>query len=151
MEHIIFKENFVREFIENFVPSISVKQLKKLKCYAPDHGYLWMVCEHNLVENLKGKDAMSAYDAIDKTGAIEFQYDNGFMGDDASIPLSKENDSSIKIQNNGLIEFYVIGREFSWCYIVTHEHDGAGPYFIINKKQQITPQGKAMEENKHLR
>lgn len=135
MEHIIFKENFVREFIENFVPSISVKQLKKLKCYAPDHGYLWMVCKHDLVENLKGKDAMSAYDAIDKTGAIEFQYDNGFMGDDASIPLSKENDSSIKIQNNGLIEFYVIGREFSWCYIVTHEYDGAGPYFIINQNK----------------
>ncbi len=41
MEHIIYKENFVKEFVENFVPSISIKQLKKLKCYAPDYGYLW--------------------------------------------------------------------------------------------------------------
>lgn len=136
MEHIISKENFVREFIENFVPSISIKQLKKLKCYAPNYGYLWMVCEHNLVENLKGKDAMATYDSIDKSGAIEFQYDNGFMGDDISTPLSKENDSSIKIQNNGLIEFYVIGKDFSWCYIVTHERDGCGPYFIINKNNK---------------
>lgn len=134
MEYIIKKENFVKEFIENFVPSISIKQLKKLRCYASNHGYLWMVCEHNLIENIKVKDAMTKYDSIDKTGAIEFQYDNGFMGDDISSPLSKENDSSIKIQNNGLIEFYVIGKDFSWCYIVTHERNGCGPYFIINQK-----------------
>lgn len=79
---------------------------------------------------------MATYDSIDRSGAIEFQYDNGFMGDDISTPLSKENDSSIKIQNNGLIEFYVIGKDFSWCYIVTHERDGCGPYFIINKNNK---------------
>lgn len=134
MEHVIYKKTFVKEFIKNFVPSIPINQLKKLKCYAPDHGYLWMICEHNLVENLKGKEAMVKYDIIDKTGAIEFQYDNGFMGDEVSTPLSEENNTSIKIQNNGLIEFYVIGQGFSWCYIVTHEPDGCGPYFIINKK-----------------
>mgnify|MGYP003311697386 CR=1 FL=1 len=134
MEHNISKENFVQCFIENFVPTISIKQLKRLNCYAPNFGYLWMVCEHNLVKNFKGLDAMSAYDSIDKTGAVEFQYDNGFMGDDVSVPLSTENDSSIKIKNNGLIEFYVIGKNFSWCYIVTHERGECGPYFIINKK-----------------
>ena len=133
MEHIVNRENFVKRFIENFVPSVPIKQLKKLKCYAPDYGYLWMICEHNLVKNLKGKDAIIAYDSVDKTGAIEFQYDNGFMGDDISIPLSKENDTSTKIKNNGLFEFYVIGKDFSWCYIVTHEPKGCGPYFIINK------------------
>ena len=136
MEHIVNKENFVNKFIENFVPSIPIKKLKKLKCYAPDYGYLWMICEHNLVENLKGKDAMIAYDNIDKTGAIEFQYDNGFMGDDISIPLTKKNDNSSKIQNNGLIEFYIIGKNFSWCYIVTHESNGCGPYFIIKKNNE---------------
>ncbi len=135
MEFVIYKENFVEEFHKNFLPLFSIKKLKKLNCYAPNHGYLWNACEHNLVENLKGKDAMLAYDNIDKTGAIEFQYDNGFMGDDISKPLSKENDNSIKIQNNGLIEFYVIGLNFSWCYIVTHEPDGCGPYFIINKNK----------------
>ena len=67
---------------------------------------------------------------------VEFQYDNEFMSDDVSIPLSKENDSSMKIKNNGLIEFYVIGKDFSWCYIVTHERDGCGPYFIINKNNK---------------
>ncbi len=136
MEHIIKKETFVEEFINNFVPLISVKDLKKLNCYAPNYGYLWMVCEHNLVENLKGIEAKIAYDKVDKTGAIEFQYDNGFLGDDVSIPLSKENDTSEKINKSGLIEFYVIGKDFSWCYIVTHEPDGCGPYFIIKEKNK---------------
>ena len=133
-EHIISKKNFVKTFVENFLPTIPIKQLKKLHCYAPNHGYLWNACEHNLVENLKEKDAMEAYDKVDKTGAIEFQYDNGFMGDEVSTPLSEENDSSAKIKNEGLIEFYVIGKDFSWCYITTHEPNGCGPYFIINKK-----------------
>jgi hypothetical protein len=134
MGHIEKKETFVKEFLGKFVPSISIKQLKKLNCYAPHHGYLWMICEHNLIKNLKGKNAMIAYDNADKTDAIEFQYDNGFLGDDFSTPLSEENDNSSKIQNNGLIEFYVIGKDFSWCYIVTHEPNGCGPYFIINNK-----------------
>lgn len=133
MNFIINKENFVKEFIKNFLPTIPIERLKKLNCYAPDYGYLWMACEYNLVDNLKGKDAMLAFDRIDKSGAIEFQYDNGFIGDDISVPLSKDNDSSLKIQNSGLFEFYVIGKNFSWCYIVTHEADGCGPYFIYNK------------------
>ena len=33
MGNIISKENFVKDFIKNFVPTISIKQLKKLKCY----------------------------------------------------------------------------------------------------------------------
>lgn len=131
MKHIMQKETFVKEFIENFVPSTSLKQLKRLNCYPPNHGYLWMICEYNLVKNLKGNEASIAYDNIDKTDAMEFQYDNGFLGDDVSIPLSKENDTSEKINKSGLIEFYVIGKDFSWCYIVTHEPNGCGPYFII--------------------
>lgn len=134
MDNIIKKEDFVEIFIEKFVPSMTSKELKKKKCYPPNHGYLWMICEHNLVKNLKGKEATIAYDNVDKTGAIEFQYDNGFLGDDFSVPLSQENDSSEKIKKAGLIEFYIIGKDFSWCYIVTHEPNGCGPYFITREK-----------------
>lgn len=112
------------------MPTISRKKLKELNCLAPN-GYLWMICEHNLVQNLKGNEAMDAYDKVDKTDAIEFQYDNGFLGDNFSTPLSKENETSEKINKSGLIEFYIIGKDFSWCYIVTHEPEGCGPYFII--------------------
>ena len=134
MEHIVTRKTFATEFINNFVPLIPRKKLKKLHCYAPNHGYLWMICEHDLVVNLKGNEAMVAYDNVDKIDAIEFQYDNGFLGDDVAIPLSEDNDTSEKIKKSGLIEFYVIGKDFSWCYIVTHEPNACGPYFIINEK-----------------
>ena len=93
MRHTVKKTTFVQDFFDNFVPSVPIKILKKLNCYAPDFGYLWMVCEHNLVTNLKGDEAMIAYDKVDKNGAIEFQYDNGFLGDDVSVPLANENDT----------------------------------------------------------
>lgn len=131
MRHIVTRETFITEFIKNFAPFVPLKKLKKLHCYPPN-GYLWMICEHNLVVNFKGNEAKAMYDQIDKTDAIEFQYDNGFLGDDTSSPLSEENDNSEKISKSRLIEFYVIGKDFSWCYIVTHEPDGCGPYFIIN-------------------
>ena len=100
MRHTVKKATFVQDFFDNFVPSVPIKKLKKLNCYAPDFGYLWMVCEHNLVTNLKGDEAMIAYDKVDKNGAIEFQYDNGFLGDDVSVPLANENDTSEKIKKN---------------------------------------------------
>ena len=131
MRHTVKKATFVQDFFDNFVPSVPIKKLKKLNCYAPNFGYLWMVCEHNLVTNLKGDEAMIAYDKVDKSGAIEFQYDNGFLGDDVSVPLANENDTSEKIKKSGLHEFYVIGKDFAWCYIVTHEPNGCGPYFIM--------------------
>ena len=134
MDYNINRENFVEIFIKEFVPDIPKKTLKKFNCYPPDHGYLWMICEHDFVKCLKGKEAMNAYDNIDKTGAIEFQYDNGFMGDNSAVLLSEENDTSLKIASNGLYEFYVIGKDFSWCYIVTHERKECGPYFIKNYK-----------------
>lgn len=130
MRETVNKATFAQDFLNNYVPSVSIKKLKKLNCYAPDFGYLWMVCEHNLVNNLKGDAAMIAYDAVGKDEAIEFQYDNGFLGDNVSVPLSAENDTSEKIKKSGLYEFYVIGKDFAWCYIVTHESNGCGPYFI---------------------
>ena len=85
------------------------------------------------IKFLNGEEAAKAYDKADKHNAIEFQYDNGFMGDDFSIPLSNNHNTSKKIFESGLIEFYVFGENFSWCFIVTHEPNCCGPYFI--KKQ----------------
>lgn len=126
----IDKNNFSDLFIKEYVPNIPIGKLKKLHCLPKNDGYLWMICECDLVDNLKGNAAMIAYDAINKDGAFEFQYDNGFWGDNKAIPLSAENNTAEKIKKSGLYEFYVFGYDFSWCYIVTHESDGCGPYFI---------------------
>ena len=74
---------------------------------------------------------MKAYNDANKIGALEFQYDNGFFGDDVAKPLSNDYDTAEKISLSGIIEFYVIGKDFSWVYIVTHEGDECGPYFVI--------------------
>ena len=125
------KKNFVDIFISNFVPNISKANLKKLHCYPPD-GYLWGICEYDLVQNTKFEIAKNDFDNADKSEAIEFQYDNGFKGDEYSSPLSESNNTSNKIEKSGLVEFYVIGKDYSWCYITTHEPNYCGPYFIKN-------------------
>ena len=130
MHYSIRQDNFPQLFANNFLPNIPIKQLKRKRCYPPN-GFLWSVCEYNLVFNLKGLDAMNAYDQIDKVGAVEILYDNGFEDKDIAQPLSENHDTSHKIMNAGLMEFYVIGKEFSWCYIVTHEFDACGPYLIL--------------------
>lgn len=126
----INKSNFPDIFIKEYAPVIPIRKLKKLHCLPKNGGYLWMICDRNLVDNLKGNDAKIAYDAVDKDGAFEFQYDNGVVGDDEAIPLSAENNTAEKIDRSGLYEFYVFSYDFSWCYIVTHELDGCGPFFI---------------------
>ena len=128
----IKKNEFVKIFIQHFLPNIKKRKLKKYHCFPPKHGYLWNAFEYDLVPNLKGVEAAMAYDKADKHNAIEFQYDNNFMGDNFSVPLSNNNDTSKKIFESGLIEFYVFGEDFSWCFIVTHEPSSCGPYFIKN-------------------
>lgn len=126
---VIKKEDFVKEFIANFVPNEPIKKLKKLGAYPPD-GYLWKICDYGLVSCYIGTEAMSAYNKADKTDAVEIQYDNGFIGGDVTCPLSEEYNAAEKIRENCLPEFYVIGKDFSWCYIQTHEMEMCGPYFI---------------------
>ena len=47
--------------------------------------------------------------------------------------------TSSDIDDCGLIEFYVVGKNFEWCYVVTHELDLCGPYFCFkrNSKKQL--------------
>ncbi len=127
----ITKNNFPKLFLENFVPNMSYKELKKLHVLPfNDNGYLWMVCEHDLVKHLSGTEAKQKFDEVDKSGAFEIQFDNGFFGDEIACLLDKNHISSKLIDESQLVEFYVIGKDFSWCYIVTHEKDWCGPYFI---------------------
>lgn len=132
MTNFINKKNFAEIFCDNFLPSIPKKALKILRCYPPKHGFIWNACEYNLAPNKKGKAAMLAYDHADKTNAFMMKYDNGSRDyDDFSRPLTDEYDTSEKIWDWGLMEFYVFGNDFSWCYIVTHELSECGPYYIL--------------------
>ena len=130
----ITKSNFDYLFIKKFVPDISVKELIRLRCFPKKNGYLWNICEQNLVKYFQGEKAKEAYNNIGKNNAKTFQYDNSIFGDDFAFELTENLNTAKKIDESKLIEFYVIGDEFSWCYIVTHEPHLCGPYFIINNK-----------------
>ena len=41
----------------------------------------------------------------------------------------------MKIDEERITEFYVVGKTFEWIYIVTHEFDAAGPYFARIKNK----------------
>ena len=115
----INKLEFPNIFLKEFVFPIPKN---KLKYILPEkRGYLWNACCFNLSKYLYGEDAKNAYDKIDKNEAIELQYDNGFVGDEYTVPLKEEHNTAEKI----------------WCFVVTHELDLCGPFFIFGKNKQI--------------
>ena len=122
---------FENQFLVNFAKNINRKKLKKkhvIKTFNRDY-YLWNLFGCGLLPCLSGNEAREEYDKVDKNEAFEIQYDNGFVGDEATLPLSQEHMTSAGIDTSRLAEFYVVGKEFSWCYVVTHEFDRSGPFF----------------------
>lgn len=82
---------------------------------------------------LEGDEARKAYNRANKNGAVCLQLD---FEDDPTL-LAEEYDAAEKLEDGEgyYAEFYVVGADFSWTYIVTYENDiGTGPYFMENKK-----------------
>lgn len=117
------KEEFQQKFKEAFLEGYKNKKIK----------YLWEPFAKNEIECLKGNLARKAYDNADKTNVFEIQYDNGLIGDDFAVPLEKNHMTSNEVDKSELFEFYIFDKEFSWCYIITHEFNLCGPYFIKRK------------------
>lgn len=125
---------FVDRFIEVFAGN-NESYRKKIKTVKKGRGYLWLLFNEKLVLCFEGDRARAEFDRVDKTEAFEIQYYNGFLGDEETSPLKKEHLTSTGIDDSCLPEFYVIGKEFSWCYVVTHEFDLCGPYFCYAPKK----------------
>lgn len=120
------------EFAETF-KQVFLKNAKR-KRSKWSSWYLWTPFSVHEIKCLVGDAANLEYDRIDKNGAIEIQYDHALNFDESTSPLEKEYESSQHIMASGLVEFYVIGKDFSWCYVVTHERDREGPFFCYASK-----------------
>ena len=72
---------------------------------------------------LVGDEAKKAYNSIDKNGAlyVELDDDNGVQDVTWELSRAEEIDK--------FCELYVVGRDFEWTYIKTHE-PACGPYFF---------------------
>ena len=134
----IFKNLSETEFMEK-APSVLGKMSKwRLKrCYKDyKKGYLWLGFNYGLVPCFEGNEARREYDKADKTDAFQVLSECAFLrpGEFCCERLERELLTAEGVDNSCLAEFYIIGKDFSWCYVVTHEFDGAGPYFCYAPK-----------------
>lgn len=127
-----------KEFVETFYSSFAKNVLKeKLNCKKKNEGLLWDIFALKLIPCYNGEEARKMFDSMDKKGAMEIKYTghNNFFKDDEFVSnLSTTHTTAKDIDDSGVFEFYVIGENFNWCYVVTHEFDLCGPYFCF--KQQ---------------
>ena len=121
-------KDFSKKFMSTFCKNINKKDLKKFKVGYKDGYLLWNVFGHKLYPCLEGNQARSAFDSANKQGSSEIHL---YWANESPnlISLQSDHNSSEKIDSEGLTEFYVVGENFDWIYVVTHEMDGAGPYF----------------------
>lgn len=134
------KEQFVERFLKNFMDNIPKRQQKKYRIGTKKKDFLWNIFAAKLIPCYEGDKAREQYDKADKTFAEEILYDNGFLGYDSnnSVMLSKQHMTAEGIDKSGKAEFYVIGQDFSWCYVITHEFDLCGPFFCYKPRLQST-------------
>lgn len=118
------KNDFFARWLKEFATDLTDKQYRK---YIHKQ-YIWHAFSYNIIPKekyLEGDSARQAYDKANKDGAISLQLDF----EDKPTALTEEFDTAKKIEDYD--EFYVVGKDFSWTYIVTHETDiGIGPYFM---------------------
>lgn len=119
------KKEFARKWLENFAPEMTKSQYEKRHV----NEYIWHVFSWKIVPDGKylcGSEARKAYDETVKRGAM---YINFFDDFSELLPITKDMYKAEQLENNP--ETYVVGRDFSWTYIVTHETVcGLGPYFM---------------------
>lgn len=118
------KEEFYTKWLEVFASGISKDDIKK---YVKSTGnYIWHIFSWELLNDnkyLKGNEAKEAYDTIDKKGAIYIEWFEDKHSKDIlwNLNTAKALDD--------LVEVYVVGKDFKWTYIKTHENM-CGPYFM---------------------
>ncbi|MDE7330134.1 MAG: DUF4275 family protein [Clostridia bacterium] len=126
------KKEFIDKWIRSFAPDITKSQFRK----RIHNQYIWHAFSWNIIPKgtyLEGDEARNAFNNADKDGAICLQ----LWFDEFTTPLTEDLDSADKIEtpDGYYAEFYVVGKDFSWTYIITHETEmGLGPYFMKIKQ-----------------
>lgn len=121
------KEDFYIKWLETFGAGISETDIEK---YVKSTGnYIWHIFSWDLIgkdKYLIGRDAKAAFDETDKQGAAYIAW---FENE-----RTKELTPSLRYSDalDKFTEVYVVGENFEWTYIKTHEMS-CGPYFM--KKQ----------------
>ncbi len=123
---------FFSRWLQEFAPELTISQYRK---YIHKQ-FIWHAFSFNIIPKekyLEGNDARKAYNNANKDCAIALQ----LYCEDTPTALTEQFDTAEKLEtvDGSYDEFYVVGKDFSWTYILTHETSlGFGPYFMQNKK-----------------
>ena len=118
------KEEFYNKWLRAFATNIPKKDIQKYV-----KSYIWHIFSWKLLSEkqyLFGEKAKEAYDKIDKKGAIYIEWFEEKHTNDITPDLNTAN------ALDEFVEVYVVGKDFKWTYIKTHE-GMCGPYFMKSK------------------
>ena len=120
---------FVKKWKRAFAAGVSAEVLAE-RVDAPGC-YLWHVFTWGDAKRLEREAASAAFDKADKEGAF-IARESGFNGGGKNIVYSflrcPSDLKSLDLADEA--EVFVIGKNFGWTYVVTHETGcGLGPYF----------------------
>lgn len=121
------KDEFYTKWLEAFGGGIPKSDIKKYVKATGD--CIWHIFSWDLAEKkryLTGAEAEKAYDQIDKRGAMYIDW----FQDDHTKDMTWDLNQADALEK--FVEVYVVGKDFRWTYIKTHEGD-CGPYFMMRK------------------
>ena len=120
---------FEQTWLSTFAPQVTAAQREA--CYLSQ--YLWHLFSYRLLREgrfLEGEAARAAYDAADKEGAFVICLWNG-DGESAPLPARLHRAKALERRP----ESYVVGRDWRWTYVSTHENGHCGPYFLLRDRE----------------
>ena len=121
------KDEFFIKWLENFASAVPQKSIDR---YVEEYGhYIWHVFSWDLLDEnqyLVGDVARKTYDDLNKRGAF---YINWFK-DDHTKDITRDLNTAEALDD--FVEVYVVGKNYEWTYIKTHEY-ALGPYLLFKK------------------
>lgn len=115
--------DFRKQWAESFAKDISKHEKRQIYF----HQFLWHVFSNNVLSCLKRQKAKSAFDNKVKDECYIFYQEN-----DNVLLLQNiedlQSENIINEINDYINDVYVVDKDFTWTYILTHEED-LGPYF----------------------
>lgn len=127
------KSDFYAKWLKTFAPQLTSDQYNEYIRNA----FIWHIFSFELVPRykfLEGDAARAAFDKVCKSGAVFMRL---WSGDAPRTLDSGLTAADIEKDCKTSAEFYAVGADFSWTYVVTHENCcGLGPYFMFARASE---------------
>lgn len=90
--------------------------------------FLWHACSYKKIDLLENDEAREAFNKAIKKEVIGFYQNENDVLNFRDGSILKDSDFDLEE------DIYVMDADYKWTYIVTHEKEQCGPYFIEAKE-----------------